>query len=202
MVVDPMPDDGNDLRKIAADPTPLTTKMLLREVANLNEKLTIRLDAMDKAMVLFQENLTRVPTEVQKEVGHLKQLAEQKFAEIHAILNERSDRRAVEKLAADAALSAALQAQKELATAQDTANTAAIEKSQSATDKQIDSIKAMVTSGFKALDDKISVINGRLDRGEGLLGGGHSRQTELRLNAMMIIAIIAASVGIISLILK
>jgi hypothetical protein len=197
-----MGDNGDDIRKMAADPTPLTTAMLLREIANLSEKMNIRLDAMDKAMVLFQENLTRVPTEVQKEVGHLRQLAEQKFAEFHAILDERSDRRAVEKMAADAALSAALQAQKELATAQDTANLAALEKSQNATDKQIDSIKAMVVSGFKALDDKIAVINGRLDRGEGVLGGGHSRQTELRLNAMMIVAIAAAAVGIISLIFK
>lgn len=149
----------DDIRRLAADPTPLTTAMLLREIANLSEKIGTRLDAMDKAMTLFQENLTRVPTEVQKEVGHLKELHGQRFSSVE-------QRQETDKKAAEDALKVALQAQKELAGAQDTANAAAITKSQDATDKQVDGIKAMASAGFKSLDDKIAIINGRLDRGE------------------------------------
>lgn len=170
-----MPDE-DDLRRLAADPTAATASLLLREIANLKDNIAVRLDAMDKAMILFQENLTRVPTDVQKEVGHLREFHDQMFADIHAQLKERSDRRKSEKKAAEDALAAALQAQKELALAQDTANAAAITKSQDATDKQVDGIKAMVDANFKSLDDKIAIINGRLDRGE----GGHVGASEYR----------------------
>lgn len=178
----------DDLRRLASDPTALTTAMLLREIANLREKIEIRLDAMDKAMTLFQENLTRVPTEVQKEVGHLKELHDQKFADIHAQLRERSERRTLEKKAAEDALAAALAAQKELAAAQDTANAAAISKSQEATDKQVDSIKSAAEAIKASLDDKIAIINGRLDRGEGGHAGASEYKKDSRDNTSMFIA--------------
>lgn len=183
-----MPED--DLRSLAAaDPTPLTTAMLLREIANLSEKVAIRIDGLEKAQATFETNLTRVPTEVQKEVGHLKALHEQRFDDFEAQLSERSDRRMSEKKAAEDALAAALQAQKELAAAQDSANAAAITKSQDATDKQVDAIKAMVGANFKSLDDKIAIINGRLDRGEAGPVAVRERNTERRLDSGLLIAI-------------
>jgi hypothetical protein len=54
------------------DPTRLTTAQLYREIYNLQDMLTIRLDAMDKAQTIFSENLTRVPTDTDKQITHLK----------------------------------------------------------------------------------------------------------------------------------
>jgi hypothetical protein len=181
--------EEDDLRKLAADPTPLTTAMLLREIANLSEKVGIRIDGLEKAQNVFEANLTRVPTEVQKEVGNLKALHEQRFSDFENQLKERSDRRASEKKAADDALAAALAGQKELAASQDSANAAAISKSQDATDKQIDSIKALVGAGFKTVDEKIGLINSRLDRGEGSTGGVRDRNTERRQDTHLLVAI-------------
>lgn len=189
-----MPDE-DDLRRLAADPTPLTTAMLLREIANLSEKISIRIDGLEKAQATFEDNLTRVPTEVQKEVGNLKALHEQRFSDIGNQLRERSERRASEKKASDDALAAALASQKELTASQDCANAAAINKSQDATDKQIDAIKAMVGANLKSLDDKIAIINGRLDRGEGSIGGAAGSRTERRLDSSLLVAIIAVSLA-------
>lgn len=159
-----MPDD-DDLRRLAADPTAATASLLLREIANLKDNIAVRLDAMDKAMTLFQENLTRVPTDVQKEVGHLREFHDQMFADIHAQLKERSDRRVSEKQAAEKALDAALVGQKESTT-----------KTQAATEKQIDSLKEALEKSNVTLKDQIVALASRLDRGE----AGHVGASEYR----------------------
>jgi len=58
------------------DPSKLTTEQLLREVAALKEIMFTRLEGMDKAIVLFDENMTRVPTDTDKQISHLRALLE------------------------------------------------------------------------------------------------------------------------------
>lgn len=212
----------------------LSTAQLLREVNNLREVVETRLNAIDRATNLFQENLTRVPTDTDKQIRHLQELHDEKFFgvknELQQILSgiqiqladrtvgsndrmagigkdftnrlessisgiqkqfeERDVRSKAAELAAQVAVGAALQAQKEAAGAQNESNSAAITKSESATVKQIDGILALLNSNSNALNDKIAVINGRLDRGEGSEKGSHGSIT-------MIIAVVAviASVG-------
>lgn len=60
------------------DPTLLTTQQLLREMGNLKEVIFTRLDGMDRAILLFQENLTRVPTDTDKQIARLQELQEEK----------------------------------------------------------------------------------------------------------------------------
>jgi hypothetical protein len=182
--------DEDDSKPLGvADPSPLTTSALLREIANLKEFVITRfdgvgtrLDAMDKAMVLFSDNLVRVPTDTDKQVGHLKELHDQRFDSLQRQLDDM-------KQAGANALAAALQAQKELAAAQDAANAAAINKSQAATDKQIDAIAELLKSGLNASNDKIAIINGRLDKGEGGHGAVREHATDRRLDAGMLISI-------------
>ena len=88
--------------------------------------------------------------------------------------DERDIRSKAAELASQVAVGAALQAQKEAAGAQNDSNSAAITKSESATVKQIDGILALLNSNSNALSDKIAVINGRLDRGEGKQTGSSS----------------------------
>ena len=62
------------------DPTLLTTAALKHEIALLKELITTRLDSMDKAQSLFEENLSRVPTDTDKQISHLKELHDSKLA--------------------------------------------------------------------------------------------------------------------------
>jgi hypothetical protein len=77
----PMPDDDHERPdfSLRTDPSRLTTAQLLRELANLKEIFITRLDAYDRAIVLFQENITRVPTDNDKQIQHLQSLHEERF---------------------------------------------------------------------------------------------------------------------------
>jgi hypothetical protein len=148
-----------------------------RELTALRSVLEARLDGMDRAMVLFSDNLTRVPTDTDKQVGHLKELHDEKFLSIQKQFDERDVRTDQAAIATKIAVDAALQAQKEAAGAQNESNAAAIAKSEAATAKQIDGIVALLGGSNKASDEKISDLKSRLDRGDGgwtavMAGGG------------------------------
>jgi hypothetical protein len=68
------------------DPTLLTTAALKHEIALLKELITTRLDSMDKAQSLFEENLSRVPTDTDKQISHLKELHDSKFLQLESSL--------------------------------------------------------------------------------------------------------------------
>lgn len=160
------------------DPTLLTTEALKREISALKELMTTRLDAMDKAMSIFSENLQRTPTDTDKQIGHLKELifgrfdtvAEQ-FNSVQTQFVERDVR--VEHTARDTktAVDAALAAQKELASKQADSFGLSIGKSENATTKQIDQLGVLIQQSTKASDDKIGDIKDRLTRIEGASKG-------------------------------
>jgi hypothetical protein len=149
------------------DPTALTTEALKREISALKELVETRLDAMDKAMELFSGNITRVPTDTDKQIGHLKELVFEKFASVETQFNERDVRSERESKDNKVAVDAALSAQKEAAGAQNQSNAVAIGKSESAFTKQIDQINTLITSSIKALDDKIDDLKERMARSDG-----------------------------------
>jgi hypothetical protein len=128
---------------------------------------------MDKATTLLNDNMTRVPTEIDQCMLHLKELYDERFVSVRATCDgvvdgfehklvsiaesiqkqfeERDVRSRASESAANTAVNAALQAQKEAASAQNEAYAAAIAKSEVATVKQIDGILALLASGTKAL---------------------------------------------------
>jgi hypothetical protein len=71
--------EPSGLQPAKADPTQLTLDVVHRESLFLKELIFTRLDAMDKAVALFNTNLTRVPTDVDKQVGNLKDLLLERF---------------------------------------------------------------------------------------------------------------------------
>jgi hypothetical protein len=174
------------------DPTAITTQQIASTKQELREEfrallavsqtlsaserntLIVRLDAMDKASVILSENITRVPTLLDREITRVvdmlarsEQLMDEKFTAVAQQFRERDIRSDQDKSASGTAISAALSSLKELIALQNTANSAAIGKSDASTIKQMDGIVALLASNNNALNDKISVINGRLDRGEG-----------------------------------
>ena len=183
------------------DPSDLTLSMVYHEISNLRQLLEARLDGIDRATEVFQQNLTRVPTEVDKQVLRLRELHDERFSAakearnglaegIQKQFDERDIRSKASELSAQVAVSAALQAQKEAAAAQNDSNAAAISKSEVATTKQIDGILALLASNTKAIDEKISSTVARLDRSEG-------GQTSLLGSQSTTIAIVAIIVSII-----
>ena len=184
------------------DPSDLTISMVYHEIANLRQLLEARLDGIDRATVVFEANLTRVPTEVDKQVLRLRELHDERFVAakearnglaegIQKQFDERDIRSKASELSAQVAVSAALQAQKEAAAAQNDSNAAAISKSEVATTKQIDGILALLASNTKAIDEKISSTVARLDRSEVGQTSTHTNQaTNIAIGAIIVSIIV------------
>jgi hypothetical protein len=171
------------------DPTLLTTEQLRRELAALRELLETRLDDMDKATELLSATVNRTPTEVDKQITHLRELQDQKFQSIALQFIER-----------DARVEAALQSAKELVTAQNEANTSAATKTEASFTKQIDQTGAIISTLEKTMDVRITELKERLDRGEGGTAGAESSRNEFRANWGLIVGIATAAASITALI--
>jgi uncharacterized coiled-coil protein SlyX len=176
------------------DPTLLTTEQLRRELGSLRELVETRLAGMDKATVLLNDGVTRVPTEIDKQISHLKELFIEKFGSVEKQFVERDVRTVAAATAATTAVNAALQAQKEAAGAQNDSLSASIAKSEAATIKQIEGINDLLAAQGAALGDKIVAVSARLDRGEGATSGGASKRNDIM--SLVTLAIAGVSIAI------
>lgn len=160
------------------DPSTLTTEQLRHELTGLKELIGVRLDGYDKANTILAENVNRVPTLLDREILRITQLFDEKFTsaknELGAItiamntrFEERDVRGRASETAASTAIAAALAALKEMIALQNTANAAAISKSEVGTTKEIDNIKLILANSAKTTDDKIADMrtNRRQDTG-------------------------------------
>ncbi len=176
-----------DIRPVP-DPTLLTTQQLLRELSGLKEVIFTRLDGMDRAISLFNENITRVPTDVDRQVGTLKELLEkvnvekfnalgkqivfaieaygEKFSAVDHQLKSVETYRVEQKQDTKAAVDAALAAAKEAVKEQTQASERAIAKSEAFTTKQIDAISEIIRTTVKGLDEKIDDLKTRVTAGD------------------------------------
>lgn len=133
------------------------------QIASLRE----RLDAMDKASLVLNETVTRVPTEVQREVGNLRSLMNEKFKLIDIQFNERDKRSEREWRDSKTAIDAALAAQKEAATEQNKSNNTAISKSDDAQKEKNDRLEQLFKSTTDALAARVDELKTRFERTEG-----------------------------------
>jgi len=159
-----------------------------------------RLDAVDRATILFQENLTRVPTDTDKQISHLKELHDEKFAAVSQQFRERDVRSDQDKFAASTAINAALSALKEMIGLQNTANAAAIAKSEASTTKELESLNRIIGSSKDALSSDIRNLASRLDRGEATYSGVRTERADAHMTNAGVIGIVGGIVGVISLI--
>ena len=61
------------------DPSSLTTAQLLREVGSLKELVMAQIESIKTSIIVAHDDMVRVPTEVQKQVGNLKELIEDRL---------------------------------------------------------------------------------------------------------------------------
>jgi hypothetical protein len=175
------------------DPTRLTTDQLRRELSALREIIFTRLDGNDRATSLLSETVNRTPTVIQTEIMHLRELQGERLASVDQRFDERDVRTDQAAKASKEALDAALLAAKELVSQQNEANAAAADKAEQSTIKQIDQIGIRIDTMQKALDDRLTELKERIDRGEGSTAGSATARTDQRLN----INTIAVLVGVL-----
>lgn len=189
------------------DPTALTTVALHHEISTLKELFETRLNAMDKALTIFQDNLTRAPTEVDKQIGHLKSLTQEtfktmdeKYTSVQIQFRERDARMDQQAKDSKVAVDAALSAQKEAAAATNASNAAAIAKSEAAFTKQIDATSELIRSTSQGWERQFSDMKERLTRIESEYVGRTKEvavQQTTSSHTLSIIALVAGVIGII-----
>ena len=175
------------------DPSQLTTAQIHEAIVNSQALFDVRIKAVEDVHNIFREDLTRMPTLLDREVSRLQQVFNQhlagmgnlfveKFSGVQIQLKERDERaktlsdliKESTKTLSDAnekALSAALKTQLEAANSKSASDAIALDKSERSTTREIEALKALQINNATFVNDKITDINRRLDRGEGGQGG-------------------------------
>ena len=155
------------------DPSLLTTQQLIRELAGLKElfdarllrledvrkaeleKVAVRFDGMDHALLLVRDLSDKMPAAVDEKIGSLAAVNNERFDSIQTQFRERDTRTEQSSKDSKVAVDAALQAAKEAVGKQQEASDKAILKQEAAFTKQIDQMRDLIQAGFKAVDDKM-----------------------------------------------
>jgi predicted HNH restriction endonuclease len=170
------------------DPTVLTTQQLVRELSALKEVIFTRLSGMDKALDLATATLNKVPSEIDKEITHLKVLIDAKFEAIDKRFRERDARFEQSSVQTKEALDVAFGASEK-----------AMSKAETSFTKQFDQLNAIITTKSDALSQQLSDLKERFlkveGRGEGQVVQRQSFQEE-RKTAVSIVAAIVAAIGV------
>ena len=181
-----------------ATATTTATATLRHEIESLKELLLMRIEGIEKSITVAHEDMVRVPTEVQKQVGNLKELLESKL-ETDRILKEEQftkvgqrfdllDKARIEQKADSAlALNAALQSARDLYNEQTASSKEAIAKIETSTDRRFDSVALLINQNQKAADEKQQDLKERLDRTEGR-GTGFSIGWSILVGAVGLVA--------------
>lgn len=177
-----MNDAPSQIDAVHSDMRAMSTAQLTNAVTALEKLFDQRVGAIEKAVEVAHANLVRVPTEVDKAVGHLSALISEKlaihaekFSSVQTQFQERDIR--TEQTARDSkvAVDAALQAAKEAVGKQQEASDRAIAKSEAAVTKQIDQIVVLIQTNNVSTDGKIIDLKERLTlwagKSEGLSAG-------------------------------
>ncbi len=144
---------------------------LTREISNLKELVFTRIEGIEKAIKLSHENFVRVPTDIQKEVGALKefilakfegehQLKEVKFGKVEQRFELIESARLEQKGDTKTAVDAALKSQEAAFVKQNESFLLSINKSEESTRRQIE-----------AQGEIIIDLKDRLTRSEGQNSG-------------------------------
>jgi len=158
--------------------------------------ITARLDAMDRAMALFQDNITRVPTDTDKQIKQLRDLVyetfkvvNERFSSIDLRFTERDTRfNEVAKLngtAVDAAFHAAREA---------------VTKSEGSVAKQVDQLNVLLSRSSEAVESKISDIKDRITAMENRSIGQVENRNTGRSDQLQWVGLIALLISVLGFI--
>jgi hypothetical protein len=193
------------------------------QVLALRELVTGRIDGIDRATKLLAENVDKLPSDIDRSSAALREVVEglitnvrdvtlEKFDAVNTRFLERDTRTEQAAQESRISLDAALAAAKEAVSEQNKANAQAIQKSEIATQKQIDANAANTATSIKAIAERLDDVKARLDKGEGGIAGSADQRTETRLDRgsmtgsvqaiIMGIAIMVSLISVIAFVLK
>jgi hypothetical protein len=161
-----------DLREEFREALRAQQELLVTTGVSRHEKAMLRVDAVERAHHAFEENLNRVPTNLDREIHRLEAMFSEKLNGVQIRIDTFHTLAEALRSAAKEAIAAALASLKEITAAHNSANSAAMAKGEAATTKEIDGIKVLIASTREGFDTEITNLAGRLDRGEGALVGG------------------------------
>jgi hypothetical protein len=192
------------------DPTVLTTQQLLRELGLLRDELTreidhvrqltdTRMDAMDAAAALRLDELRGVREMIQRIVGALERLVDEKFSAVDLRFVERDARTRESALANKEALDAALASAKELVSVTGQASQRAADKVEVSFGAQITSIEQRFDAYREEQNQRLNALKERIDRNEGAIIGGTAGREKSVQSWGLVIGVAGAALGLLSL---
>lgn len=171
------------------------------KLQSLRDLIISRIESMDKAALVLADNVNRVPTLLDRETARLLALFEERTGNIRHLLVDRDDQAKQDKATAAAAVETALTSLRELLFLQNSATTAAIAKSESATSNDLESLSKVITSTKDGISNDINNLKQRLDRSEGAYTGQRELRKDDHMTVGSIVGVVGGIVGIIALII-
>lgn len=188
------------------DPSTLTTAALERAMAAERDYLAAQLDVLrerlrgiDTATSLLNETVNRVPTDLQREITHLRELTEERFRSVETQFSERDTRQERESRDNKVAVDAAFAAQKEAASEQNKSNTLAIDKSERATTETINKLAELFRTVTDAQAKELAAADSRLTIVESEKRGGKEQTAAIYafvgflVGALILVGVLAAA---------
>lgn len=211
---------------VGSDPTANTTAALARDLAALErvmlatiqgnqQETEARLNASDKAVEVFSENLTRVPTEVQKAVSALEEVINQKFEGLkeridggdarnqerfHAINDTFKNQEAVrieQKADSQKSLENALKSTNDALREGKATADAALAKTENAFKDQSTQQYATIHATLTALQALVNDVKSRVDRIEAVKIGQGENRVEQRSSTGATLGIVGGITGVL-----
>lgn len=160
----------NELREEFTAALNAKVDLLVTAGVGRHEKALLRIEASEKAAKLFEENLNRVPTQLDRETARLEHLFGEKLVAVH------------NRIDAFHAFASAMR--------QNAAESLA--KSESSFTRDIASLETILDATKNGLEAKIGELTGRLDRGEGGYQGAVQTRVASSMNMGNVSTLIAA----------
>jgi hypothetical protein len=179
---------------VANEPTlPVTVGQIQQTIDRAIESsasaTTARVDSIEKALELFRDQITRVPTDVDRQILALRELVFERFRAIDMRFDERDKRANQRAEAGNTAMEAAFAAAKE--------NTTEIKAGFT---KSIDGLQNLMSTAVKATELMVSDLKERVTAIESRTSGMTAANTENRAantdNSARMVAIIAVVVSL------
>lgn len=180
----------------------------------INSNTPITFEYIDRLRRELREDITDTLT-ISASIARLDgaiRVCEEKFNSIYSQIKDLDSKSESSREAARLRSEAAIQSLKEASVAQNTANTTAINKSESSTTSEINGLHTLINTTTESINKqineikdsinvKLSDLTARMDRSESFSVGIRDNRNETRLNTGHIFGMIGGAVAILSLLL-